>query len=121
MITGSFPAVSTYQIKIFYYYDSGEDPGGASLKVEKIGIWLPPDFDYDGNCSLANDPDTQPYSVPGVDDYCSGKAVVWNFGSVPLASFPVVASYPMERSFTFQFTGPAGQNPGAALSWIETQ
>ena len=87
MITGSFPAVSTYQIKIFYYYDNGEDPGGASLTVEKIGIWLPPDFDYDGNCSLADDPDTQPYSAPGVDDYCSGKAVVWNFASVPLTNF----------------------------------
>jgi hypothetical protein len=124
MITGNIPDMSTYQIKIFYYYDNAEDLGGANLSVDTIGIWLPPGFDYDDDydCSLAYDPDTQPYSDPDVDDYCSGKAVVWDFASVPLTNFPNPgsSSHPMERSFTFRFSGPENENPGAALSWIDT-
>ena len=111
---------STYQIKITYYYGSS-DPTGTNLKVDKIGIWLPPGFGYDGNCSLANDPDTDDYAVPAVTDYKSGKAVVWSFSSLPLWKFaPDSTSSPMGRSFTFKFTGPAGQSPGIAISWIET-
>lgn len=123
IITGSIPEASRYKIKIIYYYDNDEDPGGANLKVETIGIWLPPGFDYEGSCSLADDPHTVDYAEPDVDDYCSGKAVVWDFASVvSLNDFPGAegAGSPMVRSFTFQFSGPAGQNPGAALSWIDS-
>jgi len=121
VITGGVSGELTYQIGLTYYYDNAEDPGGASLGVETIGIWLPPGFDYDGSCSLAGDPDTQPYSDPGDPaGYKSGVAVVWDFASIPLASFPGGSGYPMEKSFTFKFAGPAGQNPGAALSWIDT-
>lgn len=118
-ITGT--SGSDYQIKIFYYYDNGEDPGGAKLKVETIGIWLPPGFHYEGKCNLADDPDTADYSKPYVDPYKSGEAVMWNFGSVPLNDFPGSegAGYPMVRTITFKFS-PSGQNPWAAVSWIET-
>jgi hypothetical protein len=121
IITGSISSASTYQIGIFYYYDNGEDPGGATLNVNTIGIWLPPGFEYNGGCSLAGDPDTQPYATPTEEDYKSGKAVVWSFTSpVPLISFPGSNGYPLEKSFTFNFTGPSGQNPGSALSWVDT-
>ena len=119
MVTGSVTGASEYQIKLIYYWDDEEDENGGNLKVETIGIWLPPGFNYEGNCSLANDPDTQPYSTPDVEDYCSGKAVVWHFASVPLKNFPGGTGKPMQRSFTFEFS-PADGSPAAALSWIDT-
>jgi len=112
IISGSVSAASTYQIKIAYYYDEGDDP--AALSVDTVGIWLPPGFDYvDDSCSLDLEPDDP-------EDYCSGKAVVWDFGSIPLVNFPGTTGSPLERSFTFQFSGPENVNPGAALSWINT-
>ncbi len=121
-VTGEVePGLFDYQIKIFYYYD--EEDELDALKVETIGIWLPPGFDYEGNCSLADDPDTQPYSAPDVDDYCSGKAVVWDFSSVLFKDFPDpgAVGYPTMRSVTFQVTsGQSERSPGGAMSWIET-
>lgn len=111
-----------YKININY---NGEYP--ESLKVETIGIWLPVGFVYEGNCSLADDPDTEPYSAAEVDDYCGGKAVLWDFASsVLLEDFPGGTGYAMERSFTFQFgtenesLEAEGKNAEAALSWINT-
>jgi len=120
VISGSVPGTSTYRIKLTYYYDNDEDPGGADLEVDRIGIWLPPGFDYAGNCSLASDPDTAGYEDPDVEDYCSGKAVIWDFSAVPLANFAGDSDYPMERDITFDFSGPGGANPATALSWVET-
>jgi hypothetical protein len=117
VISGSVSALSTYQINIAYYYDSSEDSGGADLEVNTIGIWLPPGFDYTGNCSLEGE---SFYSTPDDDGYCSGIAVVWDFGSTNLTDFPGSAGYPLERSFTFEFSGPSSASPGAALSWIDT-
>jgi hypothetical protein len=114
VISGGIAASSTYQINIVYNYDDAEDPGGADLNVNTVGIWLPPGFDYvEDSCSL----DIEPADPEG---YCSGLAVVWTFGSTPLTDFPGSGGYPLERSFTFQFSGPENVNPGAALSWINT-
>jgi hypothetical protein len=123
VINGSVPGSSTYQIKITYYYDNDDDPGGLGLEVDRIGIWLPPGFDYAGGCSLADDEDTLPFATPNPsvpEDYCSGKVVLWNFSSVPLADFAGDNDYPMERDITFQFSGPSGSNPSTALSWVDT-
>jgi len=115
VISGSISAISTYQIKIAYYYDDDTDPGGAGLTLSTVGIWLPPGFDYvDGSCSLGIEPATP-------EAYCSGLAVVWSFAEgTTLASFPGSPGDPLERSFTFQFDGPENVNPAAALSWINT-
>jgi len=121
IIVGSMPATNTYQIKIIYYYGGSSDSTGQNLKVDTIGIWLPPGFGYDGNCSLASDTDTDDYATPVVTDYRSGKAVVWSFSSLALYKFPPTTSgSPMVKSFTFKYAGPSGQSPGAALSWIDT-
>jgi len=119
VISGGVSAASTYQIKIAYYYDADTDPDGTGLDVNTIGIWLPPGFEYAGNCSLE---DETYYPTPVDEAYCSGRAVVWNFSSVPLVNFPDLggSSASIERSFTFQFSGPVNVNPGAALSWINT-
>ena len=119
IVTGALTGTSEYQIKLSYYYEAVGDSNGENLKVETIGIWLPPGFNYEGNCSLADDPDTQPYSSPDVEGYRGGKAVLWDFAPLHLKDFPGGTGYPMERSFTFEFS-PGGENPGAALSWIDT-
>jgi hypothetical protein len=118
VISGSVSSFSTYQINIAYYYDDAEDSGGTGLEVNTVGIWLPPGFDYvDGSCSLESE---SFYNDPANDGYCSGRAVVWTFGPTPLVNFPGSAGYPLERSFTFEFSGPESASPGAALSWINT-
>jgi len=120
IITGgpSGTSATKYQIGIIYSYGT---EGPDALKVQSIGIWLPPGFNYAGNCSLASDTDTAPYSTPATPQpYKSGKVVVWTFGSLSLSKFPPTTSgSPMAKSFTFDFTGPAGQTPNC-VSWINT-
>ncbi len=122
MIVGGLSGTSAtqYQIGIIYYYGS---EGPSALQVQEVGIWLPTGFHYAGDCSLAGDPDTAPYSEPDVDEhYKSGEAVVWTFGSVLLNDFSGSGGTgsPMVKSFTFQFSGPSQQFPAAAISWIDT-
>jgi hypothetical protein len=102
----SLTGASTYEIKISY------DPcgGAANAQVLTLGIWLPPGFEYDDNCSLEG---KVYYSEPDVTPYKGGYAVVWDFvSSVLVKDFP--------DTVTFQYSGPQGQTPGAALSWIVT-
>jgi len=100
-----------YEIKISYYYRD-DDPDGTKLNIDQIGVWLGAGFDYvaGGLGSLDN------YTFSNVS-HCGGKAIVWDvdqlFSGVPDAPLPVV------RTFDFQFTGPADQNP-QAMSWITT-
>ena len=109
IIAGS-PSVSeasTYEIKLTY--DTGcEGPGAA--QVETLGVWLPPGFEYDDNCSLEGE---DYYSEPAVTTGKAGCVVVWSFGSpVTLSVFP--------ECVTFQYSGPEGQTPGPAVCWIDT-
>jgi hypothetical protein len=116
IITGgpSAAAESTYEIKLSYAWDCGND---LLLDVNTIGIWLPPGFEYNGNCSLEGE---DYYSEPQIDAYKGGYAVVWDFASVRLSSFPGDDGPPMIKSFTFEYTGPEGQSPNNAVSWIDT-
>ena len=100
----SLTGASTYEIKIGY------DPcgGAANAQVLTLGIWLPPGSEYDGNCSLEGE---VYYSEPDVTPYKGGYAVVWDFvSSVLVKDFP--------DTVTFQYSGPQGQTPAAAISWI---
>jgi hypothetical protein len=124
--TMSGASATEYQIKLLYYYNNQSpsqpdyDPTGELLRVEKIGIWLPPGFGY--NDTLAGVPVTPSveggqYGVP----YKGGRAVVWTFPTPPtLKSFPLGTSSvnPIVRTITFQFTGPEKRSPGTALSWV---
>ena len=128
VIVGTVKGSSQYEIKIIYYYeqDSGEpyyDPGGHDLKINTLGIWLPPGHSYVADSSnLEADPSASYYSVPGVETYASGKAVTWSFSSVPLEDFPNIGSagYPMVKGVTFNISSPPDRSPEAALSWITT-
>jgi Flp pilus assembly pilin Flp len=106
VITGStsLAGTSQYTIKIRY------DPCGGVPSVEALGIWLPPGFEYEGGCSLE---DEAYYREPTVALHKGGYAVVWSFS-------PAVSLAEFADSFTFQYSGPEGQIPGAAMSWIDT-
>jgi hypothetical protein len=120
-------SATEYQIKLIYYYNNqypGEpdyDQYGQNLRVQKIGIWLPPGFEYNG--SLAGVPTGCTPNMEYVP-YKGGKAVVWTFPSSP--NYPSLADFggatgsdnPVVRSITFEFTGPEGRTPGTALAWM---
>jgi hypothetical protein len=120
IVTGTVPSAATYQIKIAYYGCVGED-----LRVQKIGVWLPPGFDYvEGSSNLEADPFFSYYSVPTTEPHQGGTAVIWSFSNVPYDEFPYVESdapegTPKNTEVTFEFDGPSGQNP-SAISWIKT-
>jgi len=114
IVTGSgitLDGETGYQVKISYYYQD-DDPHGTVLNIHEVGVWLSGGFDYvdSGLGSLDN------YTFSRVS-HCGGKAIVWDvnqlFNDVPDAPCPVV------RTFDFQFTGPAAQNP-QVVSWITT-
>jgi len=116
LIAGS-PSIteeSTYEIKMSYQRECGDD-----LFVETIGIWLPPGFKYDGNCSLEGE---DFYSEPQTVAYKGGYAVVWSFTSVRFEDFPggSITESLIIKSLTFEYTGPDGQLPDSAVSWIDT-
>lgn len=114
----SLAAESTYEIKISYQWECGED---LLLEVNMIGIWLPPGFEYVvGSSDLEKATGEPYYSVPEVAPYKGGYAVVWNFSAVRLEAFPGTDGAPMIKSFTFEYTGPEGQSPDNAVSWIDT-
>jgi len=126
VVTGSVSGLSEYRIRITYNYQDIADPDWDELEVDDIGIWLPPGFDYVGgssNLEQAN-PITDPYyCVSTTEPYKSGTAVEWDFDpAVLFTDFPGVdlLGYPLVTDITFEFSGPAGDSPQAALSWVTT-
>jgi len=114
----SVTAESTYEIKMSYAWTCGDD---LLLDVNTIGIWLPPGFEYVVGSSDLEKASGEPYySVPATVPYKGSYAVVWDFASVRLQDFPGSDGAPMIKSFTFEYTGPEGQSPDNAVSWIDT-
>jgi hypothetical protein len=101
----SFAGGSQYEIKISYNQSCG-------YFVNAVGIWLPSGFEYVVGSSDLEKASGEPYYCePAIDPYKGGYAVVWDFISpVAIAGFP--------NSIKFDFTGPEGQSPDNAVSWI---
>ena len=98
-----------YEIKISYYNRSSDDPSGTNLKIATIGAWLSGGFNYtSGSGNLSNCTSCVPY--------CGGQAIIWNLNN---QTFKLGTAYPLVRTFTFNFTGPATESPNA-VSWITT-
>jgi hypothetical protein len=133
IISGSIPSASTFKVKIEYYPEAGEE-----LRINTLGIWLPPGFTYGPpGWDEATDPDPSNLNGTGIaynlqiQDHASGQAAIWDFGSgayfdgstqvPPEPSFPSVnpADDPITCEVTFPFDGPAGQNP-EVVSWVDT-
>jgi hypothetical protein len=127
VVIGGIVGESEYEIKITYYYTNVGDADGQSLRINQIGVWLPPGshYDVDGPCNLEGDSDTAPYARPSIVPHCGSEAAVWDFGSgVPLNNFPAAgggSSYPMTKSVTFHFVPPPEANsPVFAVCWART-
>jgi hypothetical protein len=120
IITGTISDVATFEIKIQYYPDVGEE-----LRIDTIGVWLPTGFTYvDGSGSL----ESAPYNFTSVvEPWAGGQAVLWSCGSYPFigdgfnAPFPGVdpTDIPMVSTMTFQYNGPLNQEL-EAISWVDT-
>ncbi len=120
MVTGNAPGDTTYDIKISFYPDEEE---AEALLVESIGIWMPLGFTYVPNSStLEEDPFEEYYSVPEVEPYDGGNTIIWEFESVPLASFPGVnpLASPMLTEISFQYTSSQPDVKPAAIAWMTT-
>jgi hypothetical protein len=112
---------SEYRIEAAFYPGEGDD-----LRVETLGVWLPPGYTYvEGSSTLETDYDTSTYitSVEANIPWASGKAVIWHFASIPFGEFgPDVEDedIPIRSSITFQYTA---DNPGTlpvAVAWMTT-
>jgi len=120
MVAGTVPGESTYQIKISFYPGEGEE---NDLMIESLGVWLPLGYTYlAGSSNLEDDPFSDYYSVPVVEDHAGGQAVLWSFSSVPFTSFPGVdpMAMPMISDVTFSFNSSQPGVSPVAISWIET-
>ncbi len=117
--------ISQYRIKVTYY------PGvNESLKVNTLGIWLPPGFDYytdsTHKSSLQADSQAPYYAVPAVQPHAGSEAVLWNWSSNPVSftSFPGVnaSDSPMTMDITFYFIPPQAQpeQKPDAIAWVTT-
>jgi hypothetical protein len=131
VVYGSLSGASgtEYQIKMLYYWDSNPgdpdyDLNGQNLRVQSLGIWLPPGFAYTAGSFAGAPPGYTPSEDIG--PYKGGSGVVWNFPSTSnypkLVDFPnsTTSTNPIVRTITFQFTGPTGRTPGTALAWMTT-
>lgn len=120
VITGNVPAEYTHQIKIFYYRE-----GSETLQINKIGIWIPPGFNYDvtGVCTLETYLDSigKNYSRE-ITPHCGGEAVVWTLSDTYFTDLPSVDAmdYPMASTISFNYTTTLENRNPEAISWITT-
>jgi hypothetical protein len=94
IIIGGAYGTSNYNITITYYPGANE-----VLKINTIGIWLPPGFSYKtGSNNLGFEPTTSAYQ--------GGQAVVWTFSALPFTSLPGVntTDVPMSAKITFNYS-----------------
>ena len=118
IVTGSVHDDLKYHIQIGYYPGDGED-----LRVETVGMWLPPGFSYVADSgNLEADPGEDYYSEPTIEDYSGGEAIVWSFSSLSFSSLPDVdpEHSPMVTDINFEFNSTQPDDTPEALSWITT-
>jgi Tfp pilus assembly protein PilX len=107
------------KIKLTYSPEALED-----LRVETLGIWLPPGFSYvEGSSNLEADPLEEYYAEPVIESHGGNQAVLWAFDSAPpFTSFPGVnpGDSPMVAEVTFQFISSQPLAKPASVAWITT-
>ncbi|NQT73762.1 MAG: hypothetical protein HQ553_13500 [Chloroflexi bacterium] len=123
VVTGGIRDTSTYEIKIAYYPEAGD----SDLIMETIGIWLPHGFTYVTGSSNLDElvaPLPAYYTVPVIESYCGGEAIVWSFDSTPveITDLPGAdpADTPIEARITFEFTSLQEGASLDAVSWVTT-
>ncbi len=112
LIVASGNGTSSYNIRITYYPETGED-----LRVESLGIWLPRGYNYvEGKSNLESLADNIT-----VEPHAGNQAVIWNFSSVPFDDFPEVDPNvsPRTTEVILQITSSQPDVPDA-VAWIST-
>ncbi len=109
IVIGSTSGTSTCRIDIIFYPDSGDE-----LKIETLGIWLSPGFQYVADSSSFGTPVTQAHA--------GGQAIIWDFDSTPLTDFPGVSLGGTEQRsvITFEYTADRPMTVPATVSWVTT-
>ena len=94
IVTGGNFGASSYNIVITYY------PGQSEvLKINTVGIWLPPGYTYKANSSnLGFEPATSAFQ--------GGQAVIWTFSAINFTSLPGAnpTNSPMTAKITFSYS-----------------
>jgi len=117
MINGTRTAVGNYRINLTFNPENEEEK--ANLRVQSIGIYLPPGYHYDsGSSNLEDDPMALCYAVPVVSSYAGNEAVIWSFSGLKFEDLPPVGSTET-ASITFDYSSTTEANL-AAVSWVET-
>lgn len=124
IVTGGATDADTYRIRITYNYHDIVDPDWNDLEIDKVALWLPPGFSIiDGTSNLEENQFADYYCVPTTQAYKSGQLVEWDFDpDVEFVDMPGVdtGDYPLIASVEFEFDGPSGITPQAALAWVTT-
>ena len=107
IVTGGTYGASSYNIVITYY------PGlNEVLKINTIGIWLPPGYTYQAHSSnlgsLCPDASTSAYQ--------GGQAVIWTFSAINFTSLPGAnpTNSPMTAKITFSYLPSTALTANAA-------
>jgi hypothetical protein len=113
LIVTTSNGTSSYNIKITYYPEGGED-----LRVTRLGIWLPHGFSYVSGSSNLEGLTTN----TTVEAYKGGQAVLWDFNSLPFNSFPGVnpLGSPKTADVTFRFVSSQPEVEPDTVAWIST-
>ena len=108
----------SYTIHIIFTPASPEEK--ENLKVDSIGVYLPPGYHYvNGSSNLEQDYLALWYSVPNVSSYGSNEVVIWSgFGSLKFSDLPPLGSTET-ATITFDYTSETDENL-KAVSWIKT-
>jgi hypothetical protein len=104
-ITGGTYGASSYNIVITYYPGQGE-----VLKVNTVGIWLPPGYTYKpGSSNMGSEPSTSGHQ--------GGQSVIWSLSTVNFTSLPGVVSTksPLTANITFSYLTATALTSGAAI------
>jgi len=93
---GTLISDSVYEIVIFY------DGSLGTVLIERIGIWLPPGFNYVWGSSNLEQGTGHPYHcIPLIEDHNGGKSVTWNYAGINYNDLPPSGN---RRIVTFEFT-----------------
>ena len=108
----------SYKIHIIFTPENPVEK--ENLKVDSIGVYLPPGYQYvTGSSNLEEDPLALWYSVPTVQDYGSNQMILWSgFGSLKFEDLPPLGSTET-ATITFDYVSTTDDNL-KAVSWIKT-
>ncbi len=109
---GSVTGRASYKIDIVY-------PGGdGTVKISRIGCWLPPGLTYvAGSSSLEKTGTVAIQKVPVVSSYRGGYTVTWDYPT-PVDYNSFMEGQLSKASVTFEYT-PGSETQGE-FSWVKT-